>query len=191
MELIFATQNQNKVVEVAAKLKNKFKLQSLVDVGILEELAETSETLEGNALQKARYVYQKTGSNCFADDTGLEVEALGNEPGVYSARYAGIEKSSKKNMQKVLGKLEGKENRKAKFRTVLALIYEGKEYIFSGEVEGEILKEERGGEGFGYDPIFRPNGYLKSFAEMSREEKNQISHRAMAVAKLVDFLNDL
>lgn len=191
MELIFATQNENKIKEVASKLGAEFKILNLLEVGITEELPETSDTLEGNALQKARYVYRKTGMNCFADDTGLEVEALNREPGIYSARYAGPDKTSKDNIQKVLKKLQGKTNRNAKFHTVLALIIDGKEYVFNGKVEGEILMEEKGREGFGYDPVFRPKGHVKTFAEMSKEEKNQISHRALAVEKLVRFLNNL
>lgn len=190
-ELIFATQNRNKVQEVISKLNAEYSIKSLVEVGILEELPETSDTLVGNALQKARYVYSKTNQNCFADDTGLEVEALNNEPGVYSARYAGDDKSSAKNIEKILRKLEGKTNRNARFKTVLALIYEGKEYLFEGIVEGEIVQSEKGGNGFGYDPIFRAKGQQKTFAEMNGDEKNEISHRAIALNKLVDFLNGM
>lgn len=188
MELIFATQNRNKINEVEAKLGSTFIIKSLLEVGISEELPETSDTLKGNALQKARYVFDKTGINCFADDTGLEITALNGEPGIYSARYAGPNKSSKNNNKKVLEKLHGATNRDAQFSTVLALIVNGQEYTFVGNVKGEITGEERGKEGFGYDPIFRPKGQLKTYAEMDKEEKNQVSHRAIAVERLIRFL---
>ena len=190
-DLIFATQNPNKVQEVLSKLDSGFNIKTLAEVGIHEELPETADSLEGNALQKARNVYSQTKQNCFADDTGLEVEALNNEPGVYSARYAGPDKSAADNINKVLRKLQGQSNRNASFKTVLALIYDGKEYVFEGKVEGEIVNTERGGNGFGYDPIFRAKGHDKTFAEMDRDEKNKISHRAITVNKLVDFLNSI
>ena len=188
MELIFATQNKNKVDEVVSKLGPAFAVKNLLEVGISEELPETSDTLEGNALQKARYVYKKTGLSCFADDTGLEITALNGEPVVYSARFAGPNKSSKDNMKMVLDKLKGANTRDAQFRTVLALILNGEEYVFSGEMKGEITEEEKGSEGFGYDPIFRPKGQLKTYAQMSKEEKNSLSHRAIALDRLVRFL---
>lgn len=191
MELIFATQNPNKIKEVAEKLHAGIQVKSLLDMGFNEELEETSNTLEGNALQKARKVFELFGKNCFADDTGLEVKALNNTPGVYSARYAGEAKSADANMDKVLKELEGKEDRRASFSTIIALIHEGKEYVFEGRVDGEILHEKRGGAGFGYDPIFKPEDSDKSFAEMNMHEKGLISHRGKAVEKLVEYLNGL
>lgn len=185
--LVFATQNQNKANEIAAMLSG-YTLKTLPDVGIDEDIPEREKTLEGNALAKARYVNQKLGISCFADDTGLEVEALDGAPGVYSARYAGAQKSAEANMDKLLSELSGKDNRKARFRTVIALILNGEEYLFEGIVEGEILTQKTGSKGFGYDPVFRPLGYEHSFAEMAMEAKNKISHRARAVEKLVDFL---
>ncbi len=157
--------------------------------GITEDIPEEQDTLEGNALQKARYIYERTGCSCFADDTGLEVEALNAAPGVYSARYAGEAKDMNDNMNKLLRELDGIDNRKARFRTVIALILDGKEYLFEGEVQGEIMHEKSGCKGFGYDPIFRPQGYDITFSEMDLEEKNKISHRGKAVQQLVTFLN--
>lgn len=186
--MVFASSNKHKIRELASLVGEGIELVGLEDIGCTAEIPETSSTLEGNALQKARYVVEHYGLNCFADDTGLEVEALDGRPGVYSARYAGEEKDAEKNMQKVLGELSGKKNRKARFRTVIALILEGKEYCFEGMVSGDILEEKHGSKGFGYDPVFRPEGSMKSFAEMDMEEKNRNSHRARAVNKLVDYL---
>jgi XTP/dITP diphosphohydrolase len=187
-KIVFATNNLHKLEEVASLLQDKIALQSLSDINCTDDIPETADTLEGNALQKARYVYEKYGVDCFADDTGLEVEALNNEPGVYSARYAGEAKDAQANMNKLLLNLKNTENRKARFRTVIALILDGKEYIFDGEVKGTIIKEKKGGAGFGYDPIFLPLGYEKTFAELDLQIKNKISHRANAVAKLIEFL---
>lgn len=189
MELVFATNNKHKLDELQAILGTQFKLLSLKDIDCNEEIPEEQATLEGNASQKAFFLYNKYGYNCFADDTGLEVEALDGEPGVYSARYAGEEKSSEANMDKVLEKLAKINNRKARFRTIISLVIDGKEKQFEGIVNGEILKERKGGAGFGYDPIFQPTGCNQSFAEMIAEEKNKISHRGRAVKKLVDYLN--
>lgn len=188
MKLVFATNNEHKLKEVQKLLGNKIELLSLTDINCKEEIPEDFMTLEENALQKAEYVYKKYGVNCFADDTGLEVDALNGEPGVLSARYAGNEKDSQANMNKVLIKLAGVKNRKAKFRTVISLILDDEEYCFEGEVIGEIMEERSGTDGFGYDPIFKAEGFVKTFAEMSLDEKNQISHRARATQKLVDFL---
>ena len=189
MHIIFATQNPNKVKEIQNQIVELHEIESLLDLNYLEELEETQETLEGNALQKAQFVFNKFGKACFADDTGLEIEALDGEPGVYSARYGGPEKSFEKNMNLVLSKLEDKKNRKAQFRTVIALIDEnGTEHLFEGVCKGTILKEKRGEHGFGYDPIFRPDGYQETFAELSLAVKNEISHRGIAVSKLIQFL---
>jgi len=188
MEIVFATNNQNKLNEIQQMLGKDFNLLSLTDVGISGDIPEDYFTLEENALQKARIIYQQTGKNCFADDTGLEIEALNGEPGVLSARYAGNEKSAEKNMQKVLRALQGVQSRKAKFRTIIALIYQGKEYLFEGIVKGKILPVKKGSEGFGYDPIFSPDGWEESFAQMDLNMKNKISHRAKATTKLVNFL---
>ncbi|KAA6315794.1 Nucleoside triphosphate pyrophosphohydrolase [termite gut metagenome] len=188
-KLIFATNNPHKLEEVSLILGSKIKLLNLNDINCDVDIPETADTLEGNALLKARYVYENYHLNCFADDTGLEIEALNNEPGVYSARYAGEGKNSQANMMKVQQKLEREENRKARFRTVIALILNGKECLFEGIVRGEIIKEKRGSSGFGYDPIFMPEGYDKTFAELGNDVKNTISHRAAAVNKLCKFLN--
>jgi XTP/dITP diphosphohydrolase len=188
--LVFATNNAHKLEEVSLILGGRIKLLSLNDINCHVDIPETASTLEGNALLKAEYIYGNYGLNCFADDTGLEVEALNNEPGVYSARYAGEEKNPQANMLKVLQQLEGKKNRKARFRTVIALLLNGKEYLFEGTVCGQIIKEKRGSSGFGYDPIFMPEGYDKTFAELGNDVKNTISHRAAAVNKLCKFLND-
>jgi XTP/dITP diphosphohydrolase len=187
--IIFATANKNKLKEAKALLKSDIIIKSLTDIAFNEDIPETENTLEGNALLKAKFIAQKFNCNCFADDTGLEIVALNGEPGVYSARYAGEQKNSEDNMQKVLEKLEGKDNRQAQFRTVIALILDGKEHLFEGVVKGKITKEKRGAEGFGYDPIFIPEGYDKTFAEMTLEEKNKLSHRAIALNKMVDFLS--
>ena len=189
LKLVFATNNEHKLSEVKAMLTN-FEIVSLKDIGCFDEIPETAATLEGNAKLKADFITQKFGLNCFADDTGLEVEALEMAPGVYSARYAGDKKSSEANMQKLLSELEHKENRKAQFRTAIALNLNGKQYIFEGICKGEILKNKTGTSGFGYDPIFKPEGFKESFAEMSMQEKGKISHRGLAIQKLVNFLKN-
>ena len=186
-KIVFATGNTNKLKEINSAI-NCFKIVGLKDLGITEEIPETGDTLMKNALQKAKYVYNKTGLDCFSDDTGLEIEALDYRPGVYSAMYAGPDCNTENNIRKVLQELEESTNRKAQFKTVIALIIDGKEYFFEGVVNGDILKEQSGKGGFGYDPIFRPIGYKESFAEMTLKEKNEISHRGLAVKKLVKFL---
>ncbi len=188
MELVFATNNRHKLEEVNKLLNNKMSILSLQDIQCHEDIPEEQLTLEGNALQKARYVYNKYGKNVFADDTGLEVEAIEWMPGVMSARYAGVEKDSMKNMNKLLEQMKGVKNRFAQFRTVIALIIDGKEFTFEGKVIGKIIDEKRGEQGFGYDPIFLPEGYNKTFAELPLSEKNKISHRARAVNNLVSFI---
>lgn len=185
---VFATNNAHKLEEVAAILKDKVELLSLKEIGCHADIPETADTLEGNALLKARYIFENYHTDCFADDTGLEVEALGGAPGIYSARYAGDGHDSEANMQKLLHNLEGVENRKAQFRTVFALIIDGKEHLFEGIIKGEIISNRKGTSGFGYDPIFVPEGYTQTFAEMGNELKNQISHRAVATNKLCKFL---
>ena len=190
-KFVFATNNIHKLREVAAIVGHQIELLSLNDIGCHDDIPETSDTLEGNALLKARYVYERYHTNCFADDTGLEVEALGGAPGVYSARYAGEGHNSEENTKKLLHELEGKDNRKARFRTVFALIINGKEHLFEGIVRGEIIARKRGTSGFGYDPVFVPEGFTQTFAEMSDGQKNKISHRALAVGKLCKFLNTL
>jgi len=187
MKLLFATNNPNKLKEVQAKLP-KYEIVSLQELGITEEIPETGSTLEENALIKARYLYQKFQLDCFADDTGLEIESLNNEPGVYTARYAGDEKSAEANMEKVLTKLKGKTNRKARFRTAIALIQGGNEKIVEGIVYGKIIEEKRGNGGFGYDPIFVADGYDETFAQLSLNIKNKIGHRGLAVNELVEIL---
>ncbi|MAX80526.1 MAG: non-canonical purine NTP pyrophosphatase [Crocinitomicaceae bacterium] len=187
-ELIFATNNTNKLREIQEILGASFSILSLKDAGIETEIPEDYETLEENALQKAQFIYERTGKNVFSDDTGLEVEALNGAPGVYSARYAGSKCDSEDNMKKLLVELEGKENRKAQFRTVVALIIDGKEYTFEGACKGQITLEKSGSKGFGYDPVFQPEGYGQTFAELSAEEKNRISHRGKAIQKLAAFL---
>ena len=186
--MIFVTNNPHKLQEVNAMLDGRITLQNLRDIGCSDEIPETADTLEGNALMKARYIHERYGTDCFADDTGLEVEVLDGAPGVYSARYAGPGHDSEANMQKLLTELAGKNNRRAQFRTVIALIKEGQEYLFEGIVTGSILEQREEGEGFGYDPIFRPDGFDHSFAHLGDEIKNRISHRARAVEKLVKFL---
>ena len=190
MKIIFASQNPNKIAEIRAKLP-AYKLVGLDEKTFPEELLETGNTLNANALQKVRQVYAKTGENCFADDTGLEVSVLDGQPGVYSARYAGPQKNSGDNMSLLLQNLDGKTSRQASFRTVIALIWEGKEYVFEGICKGEITKGRSGKKGFGYDPIFQPEGYNRTFAEMTMEEKSVISHRGLAVDRLVEFLEGL
>ena len=188
--LIFATNNAHKLGEVQALLGDAFELVTLRECGITEDIPETADTLEENALQKARYVYEKTGMDCFADDTGLEVDALGGAPGVHSARYATDGHDFAANNRLLLKNLEGITDRTARFRTVIALILDGVEYTFEGRVEGTIATAESGSEGFGYDPLFVPSGEIITFAQMSAEAKNAISHRGRAVAKLVNFLKD-
>lgn len=189
-KLIFATNNAHKLGEVQALLGDAFELVTLRQCGITEDIPETADTLEGNALQKARYVYEKTGLDCFADDTGLEVDALGGAPGVHSARYATDGHDFAANNRLLLKNLEGTTDRTARFRTVIALIIDGVEYTFEGRVEGTIATAESGSEGFGYDPLFVPSGEIITFAQMSAEAKNAISHRGRAVAKLVNFLKN-
>lgn len=188
MKLVFATNNLNKLAEVQEMLPNIIELLSLKDINCFDEIEETELTLDGNAKLKANYITQKFGYNCFADDTGLEVDSLEGKPGVYSARFAGEPSNSEKNIQKILSELENKTNRKAQFRTVICLNIDENQYLFEGTCKGEILTRKQGGKGFGYDPIFKPEGYSTSFAEMSSEEKNKISHRGIAIQKLVQFL---
>jgi len=188
MELVFATNNQHKLEEIQALLGNNIHLLSMKDIRCNEEIPEDHYTLEENASQKAWYIFNKYKKNCFADDTGLEVDYLNGNPGVFSARYAGEEKNAQANINKLLIELTGIENRKARFRTVISLIIEGREMQFEGIVNGTILSEKHGSSGFGYDPVFLPEGYDLSFAEMNLSEKNEISHRARAFNKLVDFL---
>ena len=187
-KLVVATNNTHKLEEISAILGDEMELLSLKDINCHADIPETANTLEGNARQKAMYIYENYGMDCFADDTGLEVDALNGAPGVFSARYAGEGHDSEANMQKLLKELEGKENRNAQFRTAICLIMEGKEYLFEGIVKGEIITEKRGGAGFGYDPIFVPEGYEQTFAELGNDIKNTISHRARAVENLCTFL---
>ena len=190
-KLVFATNNKHKLSEVRAILKDKFEVYSLAEINCFDDIPETADTLEGNAEQKAVWVLEKYGYDCFADDTGLEIEALDGRPGVYSARYAGEDCSFEDNNKKVLAELVGKINRNAKFRTVICLKLNGETQYFSGEISGEIIKDNRGSKGFGYDPIFIPEGHKESFAEMGDELKNTMSHRYRATQKLVDFLDKL
>lgn len=187
-KFVFATNNAHKLEEVSAILGEKVELLSMKDINCHVDIPETADTLEGNALIKARYIFDNYQLDCFADDTGLEVEALNGAPGVYSARYAGDAHNSEANMKKLLQDMEGIENRKAQFRTVFALIVNGKEHLFEGIVKGEITKTRHGNSGFGYDPIFIPEGYTQTYAEMGNELKNKISHRAVGVNKLCNFL---
>lgn len=187
-KLVFSTNNEHKLEEVKAILEPYYQILSLKDIGDDTDIPETGETLEDNALIKANYLWDTYHTNCFADDTGLEVEALNNAPGVYSARYAGEQKSSTDNVAKLLKELEGKENRNAQFRTVIALIIDGKKYVFEGKIKGIITTSVRGNSGFGYDPVFQPEGYDKTFAELTLADKNEISHRARAVEQLALFL---
>jgi XTP/dITP diphosphohydrolase len=188
MKLVFATHNSNKAGEIKPLLEPYFKVTTLNEAGITEEIPETADTIEGNALLKARFVYNRLKSDCFADDTGLEVDALNGMPGVISARYAGEDKSAADNITKLLQELKPHSKRSAKFRTCIAAIINGKEYMFEGAVKGTISTEPMGKQGFGYDPVFIPEGYDMSFAQMTLEEKNRISHRAVAVNKFVEFL---
>jgi XTP/dITP diphosphohydrolase len=189
MKLVFATNNKNKVKELKALLPETIELLTLLDIGCEEDIEETEDTLEGNAILKANYITNNYGYDCFADDTGLEVEALNGAPGVYSARYAGENASYEENVQKMLQGMKEKQNRKSQFRTSIALNLKGKQYLFDGICKGEITKEKHGTDGFGYDPIFKPLGFQKTFAEMDLTEKGKISHRGLAVQKLIAFLN--
>ncbi len=187
-KLVFATNNNHKLQEIRQLVGNHIELLNLSDIGFAGDIPEEADTIEGNAAQKAWFIYNKYAVNCFADDTGLEIEALRGEPGVYSARYAGINCTFEDNMNKVLAAMHGKDNRKARFRTVIALIENGKLTTFPGEISGTITREKQGVKGFGYDPVFLPDGFDRTFAEMDLSEKNRISHRAVAVQKLVDYL---
>ena len=189
MQIVFATNNAHKLSEIRQILGHKIEVLSLSDIGCHDDIPETGTTLEANALQKARYIRDKYGYDCFADDTGLEVDALGGEPGIYSARYAGGEgHDSEANMQKLLQKLDGEDNRAARFRTVIALLHGNEQKLFEGIVNGTITREKSGAEGFGYDPIFMPDGYDQTFAELGMDIKNRISHRARATAQLAAYL---
>ena len=189
MKLVFATHNKNKLKEVKALMPSNIELLSLTDIGCFEEIPETADTIEGNAFIKANFVKNNYGYSCFADETGLEVASLNNEPGVYSARYAGPENNAEANMSKLLVKLESKKNRDARFKTAICLILDSEEKLFLGICEGEITHDRRGGSGFGYDPIFQPNGCETTFAEMTLEQKSAIGHRGKAVRLLIDFLS--
>ncbi len=188
--LVFATNNAHKLEEIRQIIPEHYEVRSLNDIGCDVDIPETGTTLEANAAQKSHYIWENYAINCFADDTGLEIEALNNEPGVYSARYAGEERSALANMKKVLDLMEHQSNREARFRTVISLILDGVEHQFEGVVKGTISTQMTGMEGFGYDPIFVPDGYSRSFAEMSSAEKNQVSHRGRAVEKLIHFLQN-
>lgn len=188
IKLVFATNNAHKLEEVRAVFGNKAEVLSLKDIHCFDEIPETADTLEGNALLKAKHIYDKFGYNCFADDTGLEVDALGGKPGVYSARYAGEEQDSQKNMQKLLTELAENQNRKARFRTVIALIQQGEINYFDGKISGNITVIASGNAGFGYDPVFVPEGFSQTFAELGSDVKNKISHRALAINELKKYL---
>ncbi|MDO6744821.1 non-canonical purine NTP diphosphatase [Tenacibaculum soleae] len=191
MKLVFATNNLNKLAEVQKMLPNTIELLSLKDISCFDDIEETASTLEGNAKIKADHITKNYGYNCFADDTGLEIESLHGAPGVYSARYAGEPSNSEKNMQKALTELNKKENRNAQFRTSICLNLNGKQFLFDGICKGVILTQKQGEKGFGYDPIFQPDGFNTSFAEMTSDEKNNISHRGLAIRKLVEFLKSI
>jgi XTP/dITP diphosphohydrolase len=188
MKLVFASNNKNKIKEIQLLVPSFIQILSLEDIGCTEDIPETADTIEGNAILKANYVTEKYGYDCFADDSGLEVEVLNGEPGVFSARYAGEPKDDDKNIDKLLVNLEGKTNRKANFKTVICLNIDGKQHLFTGIVNGKIIEEKVGDNGFGYDPIFVADGYEKTFAELSIEEKSSISHRGIAVKQLITFL---
>lgn len=190
MKLIFATNNQNKLNEVKSLMPKHIELFSLADINFNQDIAETADTIEGNAILKSKAIFDITNTNVFSDDSGLLVEALNGAPGVHSARYAGNQKNDEDNLQKLLRELTDKENRNAHFKTVMSLIIDGKEYLFEGKVNGTIINEKRGTNGFGYDPIFVPEGYNKTFAEMTKEEKSTISHRARALKKMITFLEN-
>lgn len=189
MDLVFASNNKNKILEIQSILDGSIKILSLEDIGCHEDIPETADTIEGNAILKADYVTKKYGYDCFADDTGLEISALNGEPGVYSARYAGEQRNSDDNMNKVLNGLNNVSNRKAHFKTVIALNLNGKQHLFTGIVDGSITQDKKGDQGFGYDPIFQPEGYEETFAELPLTVKNKISHRGKATQQLIDFLN--
>lgn len=191
MKIVFATNNLNKLAEVQKMLPSSIELLTLKDINCSEEIEETESTLEGNAKLKANYITKTYGYNCFADDTGLEVDALNGAPGVYSARYAGKDNNAENNMHKLLSELDNSSDRIAQFRTVVTLNLNGNQFLFEGICKGEILKNKQGEKGFGYDPIFKPEGFNSSFAEMTSPVKNKISHRGIAIQKLVDFLNKL
>ncbi len=190
MELIIASQNQNKLVEFKKILGDKINLFSLSDIGLNQEIPENEKTIKKNAMFKAKFVNTQTGKNVFADDTGLEIDSLNGEPGVYSARYSGVDRNSDKNIELVLRKLKNKANRNSRFKTIISLIIDGKSVNFEGVVEGKITEEKRGSNGFGYDSIFQPNGYSSTFGEMSLKEKNKISHRSIAINKMVQYLKE-
>ena len=191
MKLVFASNNKNKIAEIQQQVGSQFQIVSLEDIGCFVDIPETAETIEGNAILKANYVTENYGLPCFADDTGLEIEALNGEPGVFSARYAGEQKNAEDNMNLVLLKLANQTNKRAQFKTVIALNINNEQYLFEGIVKGEIISEKRGSEGFGYDPIFIPENEIRTFAEMSMEEKARMSHRGRAVEKLIDFLKTI
>lgn len=191
MKIVFASNNKNKIFEIQSMLPNSIQILSLESIGCFEEIPETSDTIEGNAILKANYVTQNYGFDCFADDTGLEVEALNGEPGVYSARYAGEQKNADDNMNKLLNELADKTNRSAQFKTVIALNLKGKQYLFEGIASGEITTKKIGLRGFGYDPIFKPTNYDETFAQLSLEVKNEISHRGKATKTLIEFLQNI
>ena len=190
MELIIASQNQNKLVEFKKILGDKINLFSLSDIGLNQEIPENEKTIKKNAMFKAKFVNTQTGKNVFADDTGLEIDSLNGEPGVYSARYSGVDRNSDKNIELVLRKLKNKANRNSRFKTIISLIIDGRSVNFEGVVEGKITEEKRGSNGFGYDPIFQPNGYSSTLGEMSLKEKNKISHRSIAINKMVQYLKE-
>ena len=191
MKIVFASNNKNKILEIQSMLPESIQIVSLESIGCFEEIPETSDTIEGNAILKANYVTENYGFDCFADDTGLEVEALNGEPGVYSARYAGEQKNADDNMNKLLDELANKTNRRAQFKTVIALNLKGKQYLFEGIASGEIIKEKIGTGGFGYDPIFKPTNYDETFAQLSLDIKNEISHRGKATKALLEFLQNI
>jgi XTP/dITP diphosphohydrolase len=191
MRLVFASNNKNKIIEIQAQVGSQFEIVSLEDIGCLVDIPETATTIEGNAILKANYVSKNFGLPCFADDTGLEIEALHNQPGVYSARYAGTQKNAEDNMQLVLQKMHNMANRSAQFKTVIVLNINHEQHVFEGIVKGKITTEKQGNQGFGYDPIFMPNGYNTTFAEMTLAQKASISHRGIAVQKLINFLNQI
>ncbi|PDH45553.1 MAG: non-canonical purine NTP pyrophosphatase [Bacteroidetes bacterium MED-G21] len=191
MKIVFATNNPNKLKEIQTLIPKEIEIISLKEIGCTEDIPETGDTLEANAFQKVHYIKENYNYDCFADDTGLEIDTLNGAPGVYSARYAGPEKSAEANIEKILNELQGKENRSAKFRTAIALTLNNEEHLFEGEINGHISKVKQGNEGFGYDPIFMPENEKRSFAQMSMEEKGTISHRGRAVKKLVAYLNNL
>ncbi|MBD3724777.1 MAG: non-canonical purine NTP diphosphatase [Flavobacteriaceae bacterium] len=188
MKLVFASNNKNKIAEIKQMLPESIDLLSLEDIGCTEDIPETADTIEGNAILKANYVTEKFGLPCFADDTGLEVEILNGAPGVYSARYAGVQKNADDNMNKLLKSLENKTNRKAQFKTIIALNINNKQHLFEGIIKGEIITEKKGSKGFGYDPIFIPEGFSKTFAEMEMSDKAKLSHRGIATRKLISYL---